>query len=155
MNSKSVQILVAIIAILVFVAFAATKLQLRSSDSPKIAPAPVVTEGSQADSSERIKRLETELMVANVLYLKAQLVAMQNAATFFDAMAKKVRGDLSESTYGRIRDEAESAKLDSEKASEKARTLYLALKNLDPHNKTLLEIRDAGRVKGGISPYDD
>lgn len=155
MHSKSIQILVAILVILVLIAFAATKLPFKSTDSPTTTPAPVATEGLQSDTAERIERLETELMVANVLYLKAQLVAMQNAATFFDAMAKKVRGDLSESTYGRMRDEAESAKLDFEQASDKARSLYLALKNLDPNNKTLLEIRDAGRVKGGISPYDD
>lgn len=144
MNSKSIQILVAIIAGLVVVAFAATKLK------PSAA-----AEEQRIDSSEDIERLETDLMVANVLYLKAKVVALGNASTFMDTMARKLEGDASESEYQRAKSAQQESQLEMMIASEKARTLYLSLKKIDPNNKKLLEIRDAGRVKGGVSPYDD
>lgn len=155
MNSKSMQILVAIIATLIVVAFAATKLQFRSDNNLKAATAPVVIEEQQVDSSDHIDRLETDLMVADVLYLKAKVVALGKASTFMNTMARKLEGDASESEYREAKAEQQESQLEFMIASEKARTLYLALKKLDPNNKKLTEIRDAGRVKGGVSPYDD
>jgi len=144
MNSKSMQILVAIIVGLVVVAFAVTKL------SPSAAP-----EEQRVESSEDIERLETDLMVANVLYLKARYNALGNASVFMDTMARKLEGDASESDYQRAKTKQQESQLEMMISSEKARTLYLSLKKIDPNNKKLLEIRDAGRVKGGVSPYDD
>jgi hypothetical protein len=155
MNNKSMQILVAIIALLVIVAFASTKLQFKKDAAPAGAVIPDTTSEKQADSSEQIDRLETDLMVADVLYLKAKMVAMGKAATFMDTMARKIERRASASEYDAAKDEQQQTQLEFMIASEKTRSLYLALKKLDPNNKTLVRIRDAGRVKGGVSPYDD
>jgi hypothetical protein len=149
------QILVATLAVLIIFAFAATKLQFRKDDAPKGLTDPAANVEQQADSSESIKRLETELMVADILYLKARMAAMDKSATFLDTMARKIERKASESEYHVAKDKQQESQLEFMIASVKARTLYLALKKLDPNNKKLVEIRDSGRVKGGVSPYDD
>ena len=149
------QILVATLAVLIIFAFAATKLQFRKGGAPKGLTDPAATVEQQANSFESIKRLETELLVADFLYSKSQMVAMDKAATFMGTMARKIERRTTEAEYHVAKDKQRESQLELMIASDKARVLYFALKKLDPDNETLLRIRDAGRVKGGISPYDD